>query len=613
MASVIDNDSALMVPIGAPADQKSKKANTTAFKVVPETRALRDQIRNAAVDYMRPIDKSSPLTKDEARYHAEALLKKLGLGEQYLGFTLVCVMNEFWRDQVAAIPFERRLMLLPHCLKNAEGCPAEYDDLGLNCEKCGACSVADFKTKSEQLGYKVLVSEGTPIVLKIIVSGHVDAIVGVACLNVLEKAFDKILMAGIPCVATPLLSSNCKSTSVDDDWVFQSIELKTEPPKQLTKSYVHLMRAANQLFEPAELNRICPRTRTGTDPLAQHEEIAYDFMAKGGKRSRPLITLAAYDALTGGKGVISAEGINLPDHVKKAALAIEAFHKASLVHDDIEDNDSYRYGAPTLHRTYGVGTAINVGDYLIGLGYRLVSRERKILGGDVAADLLDKLADSHLRLSEGQGAELLWRDATDKALTPLDALKIYALKTSPAFEAALYSGVRLAGPIEKYEKMISDFSRNLGVAFQILNDLNDWTEDGNNKLIAGQDVLAARPTLLLALALESADKNELLSLISAAREHGSPDDNAASETVNRVRAIYRKAKVFSKSAAMVEKYRARAEAIADEVEPLELRELLYYLVDSVLEKPTIPDEEPKEFAVQLGLPTRPVNAVPATV
>jgi len=599
---VTDNDNALMVPTSAPPELKSKKANNTAFKVIPETRALRDQVRDAAVAHMRPVDKSSPLTKDDARAHAESLLKKLGLGEQYLGFTLVCVMNEFWREQVAAIPFERRLMLLPHCLKNAEGCPAEYDDLGLNCEKCGACSVADFKTKSEQLGYKVLVSEGTPIVLKIIVSGHVDAIVGVACLNVLEKAFDKILMAGIPCVATPLLSSNCKSTSVDDDWVFQSIELKTEPVKQATKSYVHLMRAANGLFEPAEMGRLSPRVRTGGDPLAQHEEIAYDFLAKGGKRSRPLITLAAYDALTGGNGVVSADAVNLPDQVKKAAVAIEAFHKASLVHDDIEDDDAYRYGAPTLHRTHGVGTAINVGDYLIGLGYRLVSRERKLLGAETAADILDKLADAHLKLSEGQGAELLWRDAPDKALTPLDALKIYALKTSPAFEAALYSGVRLAGPAEAYEKMITDFSRNLGVAFQILNDLNDWAEDGNNKLIAGQDVLAARPTLLLALALESADKNELLSLIAAAREHGSPDDTAAVETVGRVRAIYRKAKVFSKSAAMVEKYRARAEAIADAVEPVAFRELLYYLVDSVLEMPTVPDETPKEFILQLGLP-----------
>jgi geranylgeranyl diphosphate synthase, type II len=597
-------------PPTAPPELKSKKATTAAFKVIPETRPLRDQIRDAAVNYVRPLDKAKPLTRDDYRSHAEKLLMQLGLGDQYTGFALVCVANEFWREQVAAVPFHRRLMLLPHCLKNAEGCPAEYDEFGLDCLKCGACSVADFKGKAEQLGYKVLVSEGTPIVLKIIVSGHVDAIVGVACLNVLEKAFDKILLAGIPCIATPLLSSNCKSTSVDDDWVFQSIDLKTEPVPQQTKSYVHLMRAASGMFEAPELSRLAPRARaqgSATDPLAQHETIAYDFLATGGKRSRPLITLATYDALTGGKGTFSLDGLNLSDSVKRTALAIEAFHKASLVHDDIEDDDAYRYGAPTLHRQYGIGTAINIGDYLIGLGYRLVSRERKELGAEVAADILDRLADAHLKLSEGQGAELLWRDAQEKALSPLEALKIYALKTAPAFEAALYSGVRLAGPADAYDKIVADFSRHLGVAFQILNDLKDWGGDADNKLVAGQDVLAARPTLLLALALEGlsvGEKSELLGLITAAREHTADDDTAATDTVERVRGLYRKAKVFTKADALVEKYRARAEAIADAVEPAEFRELLYYLVDTVLEKGSVPDEEPKEFAVELGMPSR---------
>ena len=97
--------------------------------------------------------------------------------------------------------------------------------------------------------------------------------------------------------------------------------------------------------------------------------------------------------------------------MRRTALAIEAFHKASLVHDDIEDDDTFRYGRATLHRQYGVAAAINVGDYLLGLGYRLVGRERKELGGDCTADIVNRLADAHLKLSEGQGAELLWRDA----------------------------------------------------------------------------------------------------------------------------------------------------------------------------------------------------------
>ena len=202
-----------------PAEKKDKRPSSSHLKVVPETRALRDRVRAEAHEFGKTIDRSKPLVKQALQKMAEDLLQKMNLTEQYLGFTMVAISNEFWRDQVSAIDFKRRLLLLPHCLKHAEGCPADYDEFGLDCKKCGACSVADFKVKAEELGYKVLVSEGTPIVLKIIVSGHVDAIVGVACLNVLEKALDKVLLAGIPCVAAPLLSSNCRSTSVDDDWV----------------------------------------------------------------------------------------------------------------------------------------------------------------------------------------------------------------------------------------------------------------------------------------------------------------------------------------------------------------------------------------------------------
>ena len=608
------------------ADTKSKRPSTAHLKVVPETRDLRDRVRLEAARFGQTLDRSKPLTKQALQKMAEDLLQRMGLGEQYLGFTMVCISNEFWREQVQAIDFKRRLLLMPHCLKHAEGCPADYDEFGLDCRKCGACSIADFKAKAEDLGYKVLVSEGTPIVLKIIVSGHVDAIVGVACLNVLEKAIDKVLLAGVPCVAVPLLSSNCRSTSVDDDWVSELIDLRTEPPKTKTKTYVHLMRAAHRLCEEPELSRLAPRPRAkpatstaaapiaprAADPLLLHENIAYDWLAQGGKRSRPMITLAAYDALKGAPGTIAEDRVDLPDAVRRTALAIEAFHKASLVHDDIEDDDTFRYGRETLHRQYGVSTAINVGDYLIGLGYRLVGRERKTLGADCAADILDRLADAHLKLSEGQGAELLWRDAKEKSLTALDALKIYALKTAPAFEAALYSGIRLSGSAEPYEKMIADFCKNLGVAFQILNDLKDWEGDSDNKMVAGQDVLAARPTLLLALALEGSgahERGELLALIqqcqAQAAELGKPGHTPevvhaeSARIIDRVRRIFTGADVFDKADKLVEKYRARAEAVADEVEPTELRELLYFMVDSILDR--LPPPEPEASSlVQLS-------------
>ncbi len=595
--------SQLVEPDVEQVEKKSKKPSTSHLKVVPETRELRDKIRAEIAKFATTLDRKNTFTKAELQVFSEQLLTSMGLGFQYTGFTSVCIANEFWREQVQATDFSRRLLLMPHCLKHAEGCPADYDEFGLDCRKCGACSVADFKTRAEDLGYKVLVSEGTPIVLKIIVSGHVDAIVGVACLNVLEKALDKILLAGVPCVAVPLLSSNCKSTSVDEDWVMEFINLKTPAPATVTRSYMHLMRASHQICEEPELSRICPPARSGAntraeDPLSVHEKLAYNWLGKGGKRSRPFITLAVYDALKGGAGTLNAESINISDAVKRSALAIEAFHKASLIHDDIEDDDNFRYGSETMHRQQGVPVAINVGDYLVGLGYRLAAKDRAELGSDVSADILFKLSDAHVKLSEGQGAELLWRNSTDKTITPLEALRIYALKTSPAFEAALYAGVRLAGPADAYEKMIGEFAKNLGIAFQILNDLGDFDTNSENKVVAGQDVLAGRPTVLLAMALETANpaqKEEILGLLQRARK-----GDSSFQLVERIHQLYQLNEVFSKGQKLVEKFRARAEAIADEVDSEDFRRLLYFLVDSVLEKFEAPQQAEPLSLIQLG-------------
>lgn len=576
--------------------RRSRRPSTSHLKEVPQPKELREAIRQRGRQVAAGLPKEHPLTKEEMESVARALLAEMNLGEAFLGWTMVVLSSAFWQDQVATVPHSRRLFLLPHCLKHAEGCPADYDEFGLDCERCGACSIADFRTKAEKLGYRVLVAEGSPIVLKIIISGYVDAIVGVACLNVLEKAIDKILLAGIPCLAVPLLSSDCRNTSVDEDWVHEMIDLRDEPDAtRSTSTYVHLMREATNMFQSPNLERLVPRLRGNApdridsstvstlDPIAATEAVAYDFLAKGGKYSRPFITLAVHDALTGAHG-IQTEGAeylaNLPDSVRRTAISIETFHKASLVHDDIEDDDQHRYGSMTLHHEYGVPTAINVGDYLIGLGYRLVSRETAGLGAEVVADVLDHLADAHIRLTEGQGAELIWRDGRDKRLKPIDALKIYALKTAPAFEAAFFSGMRLAGPMGDYLQPIKQFARNLGVAFQILNDLKDWEGDSDNKLASGGDVLGGRPTLLLALALELLSDqrhDELLSLI---------EDKTKPEEIRlaRTRQLYIEADVFEQARRLVDKHQQRAETIADEIEPEPLRRLLYYLVDTVLHR-----------------------------
>ena len=586
--------------VAAPPVRRSRRRKTAHLKMVPDTKEARESLRLRCREVAATLSRDVPPSKDELEAICRRLLTEENLAEGFLGWTMVVLSTEFWEDQIKSIPYDRRLFLLPHCLKHAEGCPADYDEFGLACKTCGACSIADFRGAAEELGYKVLVAEGSPIVLKIIVSGHVDAIVGVACLNVLEKAIDKIMLAGIPCMAVPLLSSDCRNTSVDEDWVEQMVRVPYDASAQETRSYIHLLRESSQLFDADSLARLVPPVRSAassddsliSDPIAATERIAHDFLSAGGKHSRPFITLAAYDAVQGGAATVAkgAEVVaNYSDAIRRAAMSIETFHKASLVHDDIQDGDRYRYGDESLHVKYGIPTAINVGDYLIGLGYRLVSGDRVELGHETAADILDCLADAHQRLSEGQGAELIWRDASDKCLKPIDALKVYALKTAPAFEAAFYTGLRLAGPADEYRQPVRQFARNLGVAFQILNDLKDWEQDDDNKRAIGTDLLAGRPTVLWALALAGLNedqKQELLDLVAA--DCPLPPE----QRLMRARHLYFEAGVFEKAYRLVDKHQQKAEEIADDVKPDELRRLMYYLADTVLDrtaevKPTI--------------------------
>lgn len=576
-------------------DPAPASASRECPKLVPPSREVRERIVARCARMAGTLDKSRPLARQVIETHARAILDELGEPGEYAGWTMVMLGSEFWREQVAAVPCERRLLLLPHCLRDAEKCPATYGPLGLLCQDCGVCRLTDLRAEAQRKGYRVMIAEGSPVVMQIILTGQVDAILGVACLDVLERALDKILLAGIPCMAVPLLASECKDSQTDEDWVRAMIYTPHRPAAVQTRSYLHLLRVATGMFEPGELQRLAPRSRGGSllsetngdglaglDPLAATEALAYDFLLRGGKHTRPFVTLAAYDAMTGGP----ATGLDgrrhaerLPDAVRRVALAMEVFHKASLVHDDIEDDDSFRYGRQTLHRAYGLSAAINVGDFLVGLGYRLVAGRHDGLAPDATAEILARLAEAHTRLCEGQGAELAWRDARSRRLAPLEALKIYALKTAPAFDAALYAGIRLARDAADYAEPIARYARHLGVAFQILNDLEDWDAEPSNKRHAGTDVLGGRPTVLWALALEGLgpdDRRELETLIDR------PRDEAG--TLVRVREIYQQAGVFRKAVGLIDKHHQRACQVADSLEPQPLRDLLHYFVDTILKR-----------------------------
>jgi geranylgeranyl pyrophosphate synthase len=553
----------------------------------PETLAIRSQLADAAERHAAGLRSGDTSTKSQLERLARTVLSDCNQPEKYLGYVMVILGNLTRRDYFLAVPFAKRLLL--HPVINGDGGPLET-----------------LIKRANQLGYQVLCAEDRQGIFNRLLEGQVDAILGMASLEDLERAFDHSVLGGVAAFAVPLPNRDLAADDIEGPWLTDILETHVSAGDEGADGYLRAMRAAARLFRE-DFARLLPRVHSTTptaakSPLGMTENVAYDWLANGGKRFRPFITLAAFDAASRDSQAVSVEdGQQFSDAVCKVAMAIEAFHKASLVHDDIQDDDLFRYGRDTLHRSHGLGPAINIGDYLIGLGYRLVNSCRTDLGGDVASDIVDSMSQAHLHLCDGQGAEMAWRDHPDWSLSPADAVRMYALKTSPAFEAAMFAGLRMAGSAEDYRATVTEFCRELGVGFQIVNDLGDWVGDSNNKLVAGQDALALRPTVLLALALEAGSEGQRREI----RENlESTEDNP--QRLERLRRLFTELGAFAAARGMVETARARAQELADNVQPARLRTLFQFLLDTVL-----PSDQPQGDP-EAPLAPRPVEPASAS-
>ncbi|MCA9011632.1 MAG: polyprenyl synthetase family protein [Planctomycetaceae bacterium] len=448
---------------------------------IPQTRQDRERIRAEIREFVRQRKPVPPLRADELRTLAEEFVDDFNLNPIYTEYVIVLMNSEMWRDTLAAVPYERRLLLLPKCLRIEERCPAPFDEFGLLCKQCGLCSIQDLQAEAERLGYAVLVAEGSALVMAIIETGKIEAIVGVSCLSVLEKAFPFMEAAAIPGVAIPLLQDDCKDVTVDLDWVWEVIHL-TSDDRTYRMNLDRLREEVQTWFTASELDRLMGPASNETERLGR------EWLAKDGKRWRPFLSVCVWKALQ------EDPDAEIPDDLRKIAIAVECFHKASLIHDDIEDNDDLRYGDATLHVSHGIPMALNVGDLLLGEGYRLIA-ECEADPKRVTA-MLRVAAMGHRTLCLGQGDELTWT-RNPAPLSSLEVMDIFRRKTSPAFEVALQLGAVLGGGDRDLAAVLSRYSNALGIAYQIRDDVTDLTNGDDPS-----DLMMMRPTLPLALLLE---------------------------------------------------------------------------------------------------------------
>jgi geranylgeranyl diphosphate synthase, type II len=529
--------------------QRAPQAN------IPQTRGEREALKAAARAYVAEVRPVPPVPADDLREHADRLLAAEGLPGIYREYAAVLVCNEMWRDELAGIPYERRLLLMPKCLRVEEKCPAPFDEFGLLCKRCGLCSIQDLQEEAERLGYAVLVAEGSAIVMSIIETGKIEAIVGVSCLSVLERAFPYMEAAAIPGIAIPLLQDDCIDTAVDLEWVWDVIHL-TSDDRTYRMDLEAIRQEVDGWFLPAELDAFLGPAESITEALAR------DWLARAGKRWRPFLTVCAWRALT------ADPDLPVPPGLRRAAIAVECFHKASLVHDDIEDDDDTRYGEDALHAAHGVPVALNVGDLLIGEGYRLLADCGAPPAAAVA--MIRAAAEGHRTLSLGQGAELSWaRDP--KPLSSLQVLDIFRQKTAPAFEVALAVGTLYAGSPDDVGEALARYSEALGIAYQIRDDIQDLAGSAG-------DVCGGRPSLPLAVGLERGRAHdEHAAVLGPAWRREATSDEARDAVLHALAAL----NVQDRCDALLQGYKEQAIRALADIEHPSLKGLLRRVVGKI--------------------------------
>ena len=524
---------------------------------IPQTLPEREGVRTMVAGYVAANRDRlvPPFVLDELRRHADAVVERAGLDPTYVDYVGVLLNNEVWRDHLATIPFDRRLLLLPKCLRVEDKCPAPFDEYGLLCKQCGLCTIQDLQEEAEKLGYAVLVAEGSAIVMAMIQTGQIDAIVGVSCLSVLERAFPYMEAAAIPGVAIPLLQDDCKDTGVDVDWVWDVIHLTSDD--RTHRMNLDLLREeVDGWFTPEALDEVMGPAAGDADRVARR------WLARAGKRWRPFLTACTYRA------ALENPDAPLPWTLRQIALAVECFHKASLVHDDIEDDDQTRYGVDALHAEHGVPVALNAGDLLVGEGYRLLASCEA--PAEVRAEMLRIAAEGHRQLCLGQGEELAWT-ARPRVLSVDEVIDIFRRKTAPAFEVALRLGAAYARAPATVHDTLARYSEALGIAYQIRDDIDDLAAGGD----APDDLQALRPSLPLAVARERAKGAGAEAVARAWMRTPDPAD------AEILRALFDEYGVSDRCRSMLEAYKEHAIRTLPELQHASLKGLLRRVVGKI--------------------------------
>ncbi|OOF74256.1 octaprenyl diphosphate synthase [Rodentibacter caecimuris] len=260
------------------------------------------------------------------------------------------------------------------------------------------------------------------------------------------------------------------------------------------------MRAIQQLAEP-DMQKVNQNILTQLDSdVALVNQLGFYIVQAGGKRIRPLISMLAARSL-GFQG----------DNAITCATFVEFIHTASLLHDDVVDESDMRRGRATANAEFGNAASVLVGDFIYTRAFQLVAQLESL-------KILRIMADATNVLAEGEVQQLM--NVNDPETSEANYMRVIYSKTARLFEVAGQAAAIVANATESQEKALQDYGRYLGTAFQLVDDVLDYSASAQDlgKNI-GDDLMEGKPTLPLLHAMRHGN-TEQSALVREAIEQG---------------------------------------------------------------------------------------------
>lgn len=298
----------------------------------------------------------------------------------------------------------------------------------------------------------------------------------------------------------------------------------------------------------------------GRQPASVYEPMRY-VLKGSGKRLRAMLVLLACESVGG-------RAANAMD----AAVALEILHNFTLVHDDIMDHAAVRRGRATVHKKWDDNVAILAGDEMIAQAYRSLLQTRNV----AHHPLLESFTDAFIQVCEGQGLDKEFEGRRDVSL--IEYLAMIQKKTGMVMSASAEIGALIGGGTRPQVNALRRFGEELGVAFQIQDDLLDVTgsADEFGKRIGG-DIIEGKRTFLLLTAWEQSRGNDRLILRKVLQRN-----RLSGRSVPVVRDVFERTGALDRAAAEIRRRTRRAQRLLAKLENNSARAMLLWLSDQLL-------------------------------